>query len=430
MRIQLVTIVVLLTIILLSSCYFQKPAYAYSAWNNYLIDDNGAGYGNGLGAIAIDPQNIVYLTYSEFNSSGIDSYPIVYTSVNGSNLDINKVIGGGESYGLLFDKRGGLHILCDAVSETTHGLIYASLKGSNWTIQIIDPYFSYGFATFSLDALDNPHITYSFNDTLNYASCVGSSWVIETIDKLPQYTLSLRNFSPYLVLSNNSVFILYNYPAKYQNSDENSLKIAMITPSMINYKILIENVSDYGNLAVDSYGRPHFVFSNNSRIENNTINSSLFYESWTGTTWVAQEIFSSIPLYSCGSLAFDKEDYPHLVYIIHQKAPLIYATSLIYSSWTGDSWTAETVDSTSSPSESCYLLIDGSLQPHIMYRGNVNGVHASIYYSTESGKSNQVSSSLFLLSGFVLVSVIIVLIIVLLLKKRRINRAKFHSFYY
>jgi hypothetical protein len=89
-----------------------------------------------------------------------------------------------QGVSLAVDSAGNPHIVYSDRSDT--GLIvmkYASLTGTNWSIQTVD---NGSAGSLALDSADNPHIAYSGTSSeLKYASWNGQNWEIQTVDPAP-----------------------------------------------------------------------------------------------------------------------------------------------------------------------------------------------------------------------------------------------------
>jgi hypothetical protein len=131
------------------------------------------------------------------------------------------------------------------------------------------------------------------------------------------------------------------------------------------------SVGTYSSLALDSKGYPHISYINYTNFNTGylTINSSLVfgdlkYAWWDGTSWKNQTVDFGVGGYvdSYCSLAIDSSGKPHILYYSSNGSN----GNLRYASWTGSSWTTETVDSKGTTGFSS-LTMDSAGNPYITY---------------------------------------------------------------
>jgi hypothetical protein len=83
----------------------------------------------------------------------------------------------------------------------------------------------------------------------------------------------------------------------------------------------------------------------------------LKYASWTGSSWSIETVDSTGAVGGMTSLALDSNENPHISYRDYSNEKVKYAV------WTGSNWNIEIVDSGSYSS----IIIDGNNYPHICY---------------------------------------------------------------
>ncbi|MBU2614216.1 MAG: hypothetical protein KKG87_01460, partial [Elusimicrobia bacterium] len=98
----------------------------------------------------------------------------------------------------------------------------------------------------------------------------------------------------------------------------------------------------------------------------------LKYATWTGASWSTQTVDSSLNKIS---LAIDSNNNPHIAYAGRD--------SLKYAKWTGASWSTQTVDFVGSFYGKPSMALDSSNNPHIAYAVIGN----SIKYAKWTGAS-------------------------------------------
>jgi hypothetical protein len=158
-----------------------------------------------------------------------------------------------------------------------------------------------------------------------------------------------------------------------------SVKLAMLKNSgwSIEPVLASYNLSDCGNMVLDSKGYPHFLCT---QPQPPTHLSTILYANWNGSAWNTQTVVSDAYLTSMGFLALDSHDNPNIAYITSD-------VEVMYANWTGTAWDIQNVETTSFPRGPCYLAVDSNGNPHISYRGNIPGQHhgdpnATILYAT------------------------------------------------
>jgi hypothetical protein len=199
--------------------------------------------------------------------------------------------------------------------------------------------------------------------TVKYASLTGSSWQIQTVDNLPA---NVAAGQLYLALNqSNTPYIMYGY-SPYDNGTE-LIRLANGKSGGWNIQnvTLPSPIGGFGNMVLDSKGYPHLISAQTN--VNNTSVSALFYVSWNGTGWTAQQVASNIALQindaDIGSVALDAQNNPHITYTSNGY--------VMYASWTGKSWNIQTVGGNASATEPGFLALDSSGNPHISFCGPV-----------------------------------------------------------
>jgi hypothetical protein len=97
------------------------------------------------------------------------------------------------------------------------------------------------------------------------------------------------------------------------------------------------------SLALDSNNNPHVSYS-----EQSDLNTTLKYVSWTGSSWSIQTIDTEAPSsdFYEASISLDSNNYPHVVY---GEGNMIYGTAfnnvsnVKYAEWDGQDWSTQTV---------------------------------------------------------------------------------------
>ena len=249
--------------------------------------------------MALDSSNNPHMTYTGANGE------MYYASLEGSNWTIQGVILGGSPISLVLDSNNNPHILF----KGANGVIYyasGNENGTNWIFLAV-PSSGNGYSL-ALDSEGNPHIAYLSNlpvseypsgvtndiDMLNYAVWNSSVWSIQTVDEPVSDSGSV-----YLALnSNNYPIIMYGYDPGSSFSPYE--KFALWNGSNWNFQSPITNLDSYGNMVLDSNGYPHFIYQTQPNLFSPSLgnyNSSLIYASWNGSTWNTQTVIINSSLY-------------------------------------------------------------------------------------------------------------------------------------
>lgn len=323
------------------------------SWDTQIVDENAQRFG--YCPIVVDSDDKPHIAYS-------GAPHVRYASWNGSDWNIQQ-IEYGEAFDLVLDANGNPHILVG--TGVDGALIYYSWTGKEWTSQTITSGHNVLYSSLALDSSGNPHAAYIVGDELKYASQNGSNWTIQTVDTLPEINSAVS-----LALdSGNTPYIMYSSPSSYVDNRgiatiSVKIKLAIWKNSRWNVETVLasSNLVEFGNMALDSKGCPHFLATQGHFVssEDITFLSTILHVSWDGRDWNIQTVASDINLAHIGFLALGPNDRSHIVYITDE---------VIYTRWTGTAWESQTVDAdrevTGNPV--CYLAVDSNGNPHISY---------------------------------------------------------------
>jgi len=247
-----------------TSNVLYQPSYAYKAggvWQTAQVDTVGTDT-----SIALGQDGLARISYG--------SSTLQYATWNGTSFAKEPVDSGssvGRHNSLAIDSQGRPHIAY--YDGNLKALRYARWTGASWALELVDWTNDVGrFASLALDAGDRPRIAYLDydNNDLRYAYSDGTQWYRETVD----------GGSP--------------------NDDA---------------------VGKYASLALDSAGRPHIAYYDESF-------GTLKYARWDGSQWVIETITDpdGSSDYGVGcSLHLDALDLPHIAYYDNANADLKYA---------------------------------------------------------------------------------------------------------
>ncbi len=346
------------------------PVFGAFSWEVQVVDAKADLQGISLALDSHGNPHMVYCATESGNSfSGSSPEYLTYASWDG--LDWNTQIVDNKGFlslsgarfgysSFTFDSNDTPHIVYSTIDHgyikanendyTFHCLVeYATWTGTHWSIMTVDSGVG---GSIVVDSKGNPHIAYADNNgLLKYASWTGLDWAIQFVDSdflRPQKTNGEIISSQYLTLdANDNPCIVYG--------DESTVKVAM--GSSFGWSIqtvLSGELLHLGNIAVDSYGYPHFTCIM-------VLNGSIMYESWNGTAWFAQRVTDRSYTMSGTFVKLDSRDIPHITYIA------VPACTVYYAVWNGSGWDTQTVDQHSYISDCAPFVLDFEGNPHICY---------------------------------------------------------------
>ena len=346
----------------------STPAQNGTSWNLQTVSAYGAGEPENVEStgilsdcpIAVDSNGVPHVAYMAYTSTADF---MEYATWNGISWSTQTVNIGTQLYSLALDGNDTPGL----VYEGLNGLMYAASTGANWTIQNVDPNGA-SFATLAFDSAGNPHIGYDSGTTIKYASWTGSSWQIQTVTNL---AATAGAGQLYLAFDESTPYIMYGYSPYDNGTDVVQLAIGKSAGWNIQTIPLPSPIGGFGNMILDSKGDPHLISAQTN--VNNTSVSTLFYVSWSGTSWTEQKVASNIPLQIngpdtnyVGSLALDAQNNPHITYTS--------SGYVMYASWTGKSWNIQFVQNATGyfvATEPGFLALDSSGNPHISFYGPI-----------------------------------------------------------
>jgi hypothetical protein len=423
--------IIIVLIVLLLIVSLATPAYAALSWSVQIVDTNTVAIGNGYVPIVVDSNNIPHIGYSGSYNSHTGKRG-GYATLNGSGW-ITQEIPDGWVTDLKLDANNNPHMLLDRGT-------YARWTGTEWATQTFSTEQVH-YASLALDSSGNPHAAYVDSEGLKYASLPGSNWSIQTVDS----SFSERGFQLSLVLNKNKVpYILYAAPSTYEYGgveyNSVSVKLAVLKDSEWSIEPVLASYNLYHcwNMILDSDGYPRFLAA---LLQPSTFLYTILYTSWDGTVWNTQKVVSDVSGANLnafrGFLALDAHDNPNIVYEDGDN-------ELMYAIWTGADWNIQTIE-ISTPTViwtgtewsiqngtkmpiltidgPCYLAIDTKGSPHISFRGVIydqpHWQAASVLYATATGTSdftqpptNQASSITATVLPFLLVATAGIIVVI------------------
>jgi hypothetical protein len=212
------------------------------------------------------------------------------------------------------------------------------------------------------------------------SSAVGqtsNNWVYQIVGN----STGIGEFSSLDLDSHNIPYI------SYHDETNSQLMCAKLVNSKWEFQIVDcnsgSNVGLFTSLVVDSNDNPHISYTSNTLGSDGLYYGILKYASWTGSTWSIQTVDPNIEnrgAIGITSLKINSAGYPCISYISENRF-------LKYAQYTGSSWNIQTVDSTSNGHITPVgnsLALDSSDNPHISYYDSINSnlKYASLIGST------------------------------------------------
>jgi hypothetical protein len=352
-----------------------------TAWTLQTVDSSPfAGFTSSLAFNSAGNPRIAYEDYDSAESI----FRIKYAEWSGSAWNIHPVIdhtedSGGATLSLALDHSGGAHISYWRNNYgVAGGLMYASLTGSAWMLQIVENDTDTGRDnSLAFDSQDKPHISYfdDWNGLVRYASWNGTTWTTETVfgsnlamDKnnatslvfgskdMPIITVSLGS-DPHETL----VWLAYKSGGVWQHDQ--------------NYDIVGSSGARWPSVAADSSGKPHISY-----LDYNT--GQLHYASltaWGPDAWANAAVDAGAQVGQGVSMAMDRLGQPHIAYMDLTHSVMKYAT--LYQG----AWKTTVVDVAGmQPAHGHALAVDSSGTPHIAYSDTAA---KKIMYATLNGST-------------------------------------------
>jgi len=239
---------------------------------------------------------------------------------------------------LAIDSKGNPHMCYnDFVNLSNYNMKYATLIGSNWSIETIQSSGICLNPRISLDSKDNPYIVYTEYRNSTYftelATLTGCNWTIKTIDN--------TNLLPKLIPSFNGTMDL----------------------TFLNLTSIDRNIVS-GSIEFGSKGNPQIAFVNGSQ----TYGGNLIYAEYLDSQWHTQIIDSNISSVT-PCLVLDAEDNPHIAYIDRTSSTLRYAE------WTGSEWKIQVREQYSGQPS---MTLDANGNTHVSYETDEGLMYAVV----------------------------------------------------
>ena len=287
---------------------------------------------------------------------------IMYASFNGTDWEINSVDTGesqsGRGLSLAFDSSGNPAIayIKDTDSYPEYDLKYAILKDGSWVLDtVISGDYISTSCTLAFDSEGIPHISYAHRTGGVYYDYFWldseDTWQQATVDPDADYpagfteSMALDSFGrPHFVYNNNNAGLL-----KYSSPEENIHMDLITLPDWF--------AIDYTSLAVDESDNVHVVFGDDSD------GKYLRYAVFDGEAWDISSVVT-VGYQNSPSLALDASGNPAISYYDSENYDLKVAVK------NGTEWEVQTVPK-AGKQVGMYpdMALDSQENPHLVYTG-------------------------------------------------------------
>ena len=235
---------------------------------------------------------------------------------------------------------------------------------TTWTVQTVDEYaWAGGGCPIAVDSNNMVHIAYmdfpNGTNSLIYTSYDGSGWTNQTVDG-SGYVFVV--FS--LVLdANGCPHILYNTSPLGAPIDP--LKIASWNGNDWDIQNTGITYAGSATLLLDSFGNPHIAYTTGVELQYgaNWIGSALDYASWTGTSWTTQTVYSNMnDSFSAFSFALDSNNIPFIMYSLASNS-----NNIKLASYQNSRWNTQTIPLPPSSANLGNVVVDSKDDPRFIY---------------------------------------------------------------
>lgn len=282
----------------------------------------------------------------------------------------------GKYSSLAFDRHAHAHI--SYFDETNSVLKYAAWDGANWRIQFVDIDGEVGqYTSLALDYSGSPAISYFdvAHSAIKLAWLTGDTWQIRMVKTVFLAADDDEGISETSLLfdteGNPLIGYLDSSVSASKDSGDASLRLSSWQDGLWGVEIVIPSLTAVSgfldfSLALDSQGNPGLSYIHNA---------NLFFGSWTGSEWELQNLDNTENVGAYNSLAFDKDDHPHISYFDETSA------NLKCTIWDGKKWGTHNVDVRGNTGRFTSIAIDHNDTPYIAYFDDTNGDLKIAYYS-------------------------------------------------
>ncbi|MFX1263018.1 MAG: PKD domain-containing protein [Promethearchaeota archaeon] len=364
-------------------------------WSIETVDSWGSsGFGE-FSSLAIDSTDKPHISYKG------NGWEVRYAHWTGSTWDIESIYPGPQTVGstsLTLDSVDNPYIVyIDSYNEK---LLYCNKISGEWTVESVESSLGSVWDTsFDLDGEDNPHITISSytisSDTsiqydYKYLTLTNDVWNSDSIDtdsniKVIEHSLKLD--------SNNNPHV--SYSVQDTTNFDSAIKYATFRNGQwqVEYLDTESDYFGYPSIALNTNDYPSICYLIDNELVERTLgtNYDLKYAIWSGNQWnseIADAGQGKVGKYS--SIAIDGNDERHISYYDEGYGDLRYAFS------SNDNWEVSVVEERAiSPLNPIYsnddvglytsIALDSNERPHIGYHigfdNSFNGYNNKLRYA-------------------------------------------------
>ena len=340
--------------------------------------------------LVLDDFGTPHISHACFGDGDGNPEYIRYAVRGSTRWAAETVCGVGEStsrsirgHSMALDSAGSPHITSSYYpGGSDHGdrdLLYAHKVGSSWAVDIVDADGKVGLrSAIAMDSLDHPHIAYYdySNGHLKYAVHTGQNWDLSVIDS-DSYTgvwcdLELDSLdTPHIGYVRGLGGVGYRLRYAAWDTSAQAWAIEEVDAPPYNTD---QYAGWYPSIAVDSADRPSIAYQYQD-VSGQPWDEDIRFARQEGGSWSIETVASSPGTSNEETcLAFDSNDYPHIVY---QRSTATEGY-LVYTWWDGSTWQSEDLLTDGWP-WTVAMDLDDEGHPHIAYSVPSSD---TVYYTT------------------------------------------------
>ncbi len=323
------TVLIMKKLISIALIMLIFPLLTFSQWDIEIVNDTT---GNSECDITTDNNGYPHISYRD------DSHNMYYAHRDGSQWQTTLIETNNSVFGtsIAVDDTGNPHISFIKSFWYGNQLWHAWWNGDYWQQESVDsiPYDgdTGDYSSISFDSYGNPHISYTFQNTvtevsfIKYAYKDGSGWNLQCIDSI---TSTFTNQFKYTSLELDSD----NYPhISYYDYDQKDLKYARWDGSEWQIEMIdsVDNVGKYASLRLDNFDYPHIAYKDHT-------NDGVKYANWDGSAWLIETVESDIGYGNYTSLVLDANNRPCI-------SSVEYSGEVRFAYRDGTDWQTEVVE--------------------------------------------------------------------------------------
>jgi hypothetical protein len=277
----------------------------------------------------------------------------VYVTVREGAWEFEDVDGNAKSFSgsLDVDSTNQLHIAycsygCPTAFCFCSALKYASRENGSWNVSVLESGESFlgNGAVLAIDSENSPHIAYYGSASVNYTSRAGTSWSKSTVGF---FGLEHWAFPALQLGSDGKPYIAYANP----NVIGGDIQFGYFEGGQWEIASIGKGISL--SFVLDLRDQPHLLFCDDIGWRH------LQYAHRNDNAWPADLLYQDASI-CVGDLAVDSAGHPHIVYSDFKESKLIYAY------FDGAEWQKNAVYD--SPASNARIALDADGRPEIVFR--------------------------------------------------------------